>query len=629
MNDDLWQRVKGTLGSGHKVASGQASNSPYPRGTIEMQTPFFKKLGLNLTEYFKGTLNLSLVLDRSGSMAGQPLRYAIAAAQNLIDFLTPEDYFSLVIYDDNVRTVLQPQQVTDRQAIKTQINRIRSGGLTNLSGGWLMGCDHVKSQQTTEKINRVLLLTDGKANVGITQPSALINTAKEKAEEGIITTTLGFGNNFNEDLLIGMADAAGGNFYYIQSPDDAAEVFRIEMESLVSLVAQNLTLTLELEKYVEIKEVLNEDRSQVFDDKLELFLGNVYEREKKSLALQLSINVPTDLGQINLANLAYKYQTVVDENIQEINDRLPIEISVASDAEASNIQPNTAVLEQTNQLRIAKVKDEAIALADKGNYQQASEKLRQTVKDLKLQALDESFEIAEEIEQLDHYAQNIESRRFDRAIRKEMRDQSYQARSRGRSDLKLRGIAAGSAISLEGVSDIGDGVLLKCDRIGGKLRVRVISEGYNPEFNVQFPRNIRQEGVTYVVDEVARSAKGNFYRASGNIRQLVEPGRERPAGSISSPSRSQPQQLKAIKAPKTAADLETVTTVGDGILIQCVQDGKKLRARVVSDGYDPNYNVRFPRSIREEGILFVVDAVKEASQGGSYIALGKVRRLEQ
>jgi Ca-activated chloride channel homolog len=124
-------------------------------------------------------LNLSLVIDRSGSMAGQPLRHAISAAQKLVDRLTPADYLSVVIYDDTAETILQPQLVSDRQAIKTIIGGIRAGGCTNLSGGWLLGCDLVKSRQSAECLNRVLLLTDGQANFGVVDPQILINTARE------------------------------------------------------------------------------------------------------------------------------------------------------------------------------------------------------------------------------------------------------------------------------------------------------------------------------------------------------------------------------------------------------------------------------------------------------------------
>ncbi|MFE1748570.1 VWA domain-containing protein [Coleofasciculus sp. H7-2] len=573
-------------------------------------------------------LNLSVVIDRSGSMAGVPLKNAIQAAQRLVEHLTPEDFLSIVIYDDTPETILQHQQVQDKAAIRSLIGKVKAGGCTNLSGGWLMGCDKVKSQQSTERINRVLLLTDGQANVGITDSQVLINTARQQAEQGIVTTTLGFGTYFNEDLLIGMANAAGGNFYFIQSPDDASDVFRIELESLTSVVAQNLTVTLQPEDSVQISGILNNYRSNPIGNKLEVFCGDVYEVENKQLAVELSIAPQTNIGVTNIATVAYKYQAVVDGSIQEFSDQIPIAITVADAESARNVQPDATVVEQASKLRIGKVKDEAIALADKGDYTAASQKLRKTIEDLKLKALHESFEVAEEMEQLDYYAQRLESKKFDSASRKEMRDQSYQALTRDRGDLKLRGIAAGSANSLQAVSSVDAGVLVKCDRVSGKLRVRVISDGYNPDFNVQFPRHIREEGVTYIVDEINLSADGSFYRASGNIRRLVQPGQERAASSQNSTSSSSPKRQK-LNAPASAADLETVDSVGDGVLVQCVKEGSKLRARVVSDGYDPNYNIRFPRDIREENVLYVVDEVEEAKNGGSYVAYGKIRRLVQ
>ena len=574
-------------------------------------------------------LNLSIVLDRSGSMGGTALRNAIQAATSLLDYLTEEDYLSVVIYDDRIDTIVEHQQVRDKAAIQQKINSIRAGGLTNLSGGWLQGCDWVKSQFSTERLNRVLLLTDGQANKGITQPNILIDTAREKAEEGIITTTLGFGNYFNEDLLIGMANAAGGNYYYIQSPDDAGDVFRIEIESLVSVVAQNLTVTLQPKNAVEIVEILNNYRTQTDRKTVRVFLGDVYGVEKKPLAIALSIPLQSELGEQNLLDISYQYQTVVKETIKSINEELAIKVTVAAEEEANQAPLDTTILEQIGQIRIAKVKDEVVGLADGGKYQQASQKLRETVEDLKLKTLAESFEIAEEISQLEHYAQNLEQKRFDTALRKEMRDQSYQARTRDRGDLKLRGIAAGSASSLEGVSQADGGVLVKCEKISGKLRIRAISEGYDGNLNVQFPRSIRQEGVTYVVEELELSANGSFYRASGTIKELVKPGEERAAGSVRTVAKTKVKNLQSAKATGTLEDLEKTDSVGDGILVQCVKDGKKLRARVVSDGYNPDYNIRFPRNIRKEGELFVVDGIKEASNGGSYIACGKIRRLVQ
>ena len=566
-------------------------------------------------------INLSLVLDRSGSMSGYPLRNAIKAAEQLVEYLQPEDYLSVVIYDDEVETILPPQLVTDQAEIKAALKNIRARGLTNLSGGWLKGCDHVKSQQSIELLNRVLLLTDGLANRGIYDPQILVNTAKEQAETGVITTTLGFGEGFNEDLLIEMAEAGGGNFYFIQSADDAANVFTIEMESLTSVVGQNLTVNFATENQIEVTEVLNKYPAQLQASGVEVFLGDIYQVESKPLVLQLKLPAIATEGTIDLGTIAYSYERVIEGSIQKFSERLPLLINVVSAAAAT--EPNPEVTQQASQLRIAQKKDKAVAIADQGNYQQAAEILRQAVEELKSQALNEYFEIAEEIEQLKYYAKRLDERKFDLGIRKEMRDQSYQARMRDRDDLKLRGMTAGAANNLKVVTEPGDGIVLKCDRIEGKLRVRVVSEGYNPDFNIQFPRAIREEGASYLVDKIELSANGTFYRVIGDIRRLLKPGEK----LATVPTRNTNYQKAKVQG--TAADLETTDAVRDGVLVQCFKDKSKLRARVVSDGYNPEWNMRFPRSIREEGLMYVVDEVKESSQGGFYLAYGKIKKFVQ
>jgi Ca-activated chloride channel homolog len=572
-------------------------------------------------------LNLSLAIDRSGSMGGTPLRYAIKAAQQLVDKLTPEDYLSVVIYDDDAELILPHQLVTDRVAIKKLIGSIRAGGCTNLSGGWLLACEQIKAQQSPDKLNRVLLLTDGQANMGITDPQILINTAKSQAATGIITTTLGFGDHFNEDLLIGIANAGEGNFYFIQSPDDAAEVFRIELETLLSVVGQNLAVTLVPTPGIKFGGLLNNYRSQLKGEQLEIHLGDVYSNESRQLAIAVTIPAQAKVGDISLAEVNYRYQGIENQAIKSFNDRLPISVKVDVAAIAQSATADAQTLEQLSKYRIATVKEQAVALADRGDFTAAVDRLNTLIADIKHLFTVESFKVLEEISQLEHYAQQLDRRDFNPAIRKEMRDQAYQAQTRDRDDLKLRGVASGSADSLEAVDKPDGGVLVECLREGGKLRVRVLSDGYDTTLNVQFPRSIREEGVKYVVDEIELSTDGTFYRANSTIRLLVLPGEERRRSTTSYKASS--TKKTAANAIGSAADLPTIDSVGNGILIQCVKDKGKLRARVVSDGYNPNFNMRFPRNIREEGMLFVVDSVEEVASGGSYIAYGKIHRLVQ
>lgn len=573
-------------------------------------------------------LNLSLVIDRSGSMAGNPLRYAQQAAESLVEQLEPGDRISIVVYDDSVETVLAPQPVGDRTAVLEALRRIRPGGCTNLAGGWLEGCKHVLADASPEYINRVLLLTDGQANVGLTDPRTLIQTAQQKADQGVVTTTLGFGNHFNEDLLIPMAQASGGNFYYIQSLDDAADVFRIELESLLAVTAQNLTITLEPTAGVEVVQSLSRYR-QTGDTTWHL--GDVYATEDKRLALVVKIPGPASAGTQPVFQLRAQYHKLEGTSsvLTSSEQSITAVFGTIEDAAMASVPFSTVV--ELSKIRIASAKDAALEAADRGEGARAVQELRATIQALRDKGLHETFEIAEELDQLEFFAQQIETRQLGSAGRKEMRDQSFQASARGRADLSQRGTSAGDASALPVATDPGSGVELTCLREGGKLRMHVVTDGYNPDFKVQFPRAIRDEGIHYLVEGLELSSDGTFYRAVGTISRLVRPGETDPYAARQARARTQQATRAAAPAKPvlTAADLPTTDSVGSGVLVHCIKEGSKLRVRVVSDGYDPDWNMRFPRSIREEGTLYIVDNVVEVSGGGQYMVTGEIKRFVQ
>ncbi|MDF5707907.1 MAG: VWA domain-containing protein [Nostoc sp. S4] len=597
-----------------------------PAGS-SLKTNILLRFRADIAESPRRNLNLSLVIDRSGSMAGAPLHHALRAAESVVEQLEADDIFSVVVYDDEVDTVITPQSVTNKATLKNSINKVRAGGITNLSGGWLKGCEHVKTQLDPQKINRVLLLTDGHANMGIQDPKILTATSAQKAEEGIATTTLGFDQGFNEDLLIGMARAANGNFYFIQSIDEATEVFSIELDSLRAVVGQNLNVTLELADGVSLIDTLSLAKvSQNKAGQTVITLGELYEGEDKLLGLSLEIP-SAQVGELPVMKLHYSADVVQNDVIQSVSGTADVVAKVGTVEEAALASSSHIILE-LSRLTIAKAKEIALELAEHGRHQEAEQILQALVKDLRAQGLNENFEIAEEIDQLEYFAGRIAQKALGNAGRKELRDQSYQTMTRNRSDLAGRGVTAGDEVyAMPVVNEVGSGVELHCIREGGKLRIKVISDGYDSTKNVQFPRAIRAEGARYVVEGLEVSSDGSFYRVRGNITRLARPG-EADIFVAHRQSRST-STGKASKGPASAADLPTTDNTKDGILVQCVKDGSKLRARVVSDGYEPDWNMRFPRSVREEGMLYVVDEIKTAPDGKSYIACGEIKRFVQ
>ncbi len=467
-------------------------------------------------------LSVSVVIDRSGSMSGAPLKQATEAAGLLVRQLSPADTLSVVVYDNRIETLVAPTKVDDPEAIIKKIRAVRPGGATALHGGWDRGCDLVLSRpDAADDLKRVLLLTDGQANVGVTSTPDIIAQAATRAVRGVVTTTLGFGLDFNEDLLIGMAEAGRGNFYFIETPEDATQVFMIEGESITSVAAQGLFVTLRPRRGVTITELLDA-RGLVpqSDGSVTVPVGDVYGGEDRHLALTLTVHAPDEAGDFDLLDVEYEYDPVAAQAKRgEVTGHAVVRAAVTA---AGDERPDPNVMRAVSRLRVALAKERAVRRSDAGERAEAAAVLRREAADQRARAMDEEYEIAEEVSQLEHFANAVEGGGLDRSARKILRDQSYQGRSRSRADLSARGAGGGSAKSLPEVTEVGSGVLLTCEHEGGKLRVTAHGERVDGAVPVLVPRAVREAGVRYVADDVQLSAHGTFYRVIGSLKRLAK-----------------------------------------------------------------------------------------------------------
>lgn len=186
---------------------------------------------------------LSLVVDRSGSMSGQPLHEALKCVQHIAGCMTPQDRISVVVYDDNVNVLMPLGQVTSPDAMKRLLASVDSGGSTNLFGGWEDGAKQLEMGQDSS-ISRVILLSDGQANHGLLEQDAIEVHCRDWLAKGVSTTTVGLGRGFNEDLMIAMAKAGGGQQYYGQTAADLFDSFDEELSLLQALCMRQLNLKL-------------------------------------------------------------------------------------------------------------------------------------------------------------------------------------------------------------------------------------------------------------------------------------------------------------------------------------------------------------------------------------------------
>lgn len=314
-------------------------------------------------------LNISLVIDRSGSMEGDKLTYVKKAAAFVVDNLTPEDYLSIVIYDTEVKVLYPSNSNINKQQVKKLIATIESDGSTNLSGGMIDGFKEVKSNFKPGYMNRVLLLTDGLANQGITEPNRLETiVASRLKEEAISLSTFGVGADFNEDLLQNLAEFGSGNYYFISSPDKIPEIFQREMKGLLSVVAQNTKLTIELPMEVSLEKVYGYPYA-ILNNRIEINFKDLFSEETKAVLIKYTVPAKFQETVKIAAHVSYNNATM--ESVPLIESNLMRDVKAAENEVARDKEYNKFVLQQIALFESNERMNEAMKAVDKGEYDKA------------------------------------------------------------------------------------------------------------------------------------------------------------------------------------------------------------------------------------------------------------------
>ncbi len=214
-----------------------------------------------IASYFKGRntarapVALALVLDKSGSMEGRPMEQLKIAVKYLVDKLTPADLLTIVTFGEESEVVMPLRRVVNTELIKEHVDRIRPRGTTNLWAGMTDAVRELTSSHSPHHLKRVLLLTDGEANEGITDYQSIITEVRSRRLSGISYSTLGMGIEYNEELMMAVAKSTGGNYHFIEHPDEIPRVFERELGSLFGTVGGEARLTLKPRKGARVARV--------------------------------------------------------------------------------------------------------------------------------------------------------------------------------------------------------------------------------------------------------------------------------------------------------------------------------------------------------------------------------------
>ncbi len=205
-----------------------------------------RQLSVSLSASGEGSqapLNLCFVLDRSGSMAGTPLKTVKQAAHRIIDRLTARDRISIIAFDHKAEVLIKNQPATDLEVIKKRIDGLRAGGGTSIDDGLKAGIGELASGKE-DRVSQLLLLTDGENEHG--DNARALKLADVATGYNLTVNTLGFGDHWNQDVLEQIADAGGGSLNYIEHAEEAIAIFGRLFKRIQSVGLTNAYLNLEL-----------------------------------------------------------------------------------------------------------------------------------------------------------------------------------------------------------------------------------------------------------------------------------------------------------------------------------------------------------------------------------------------
>lgn len=349
-------------------------------------------------------LSLAIVIDRSGSMAGEKIRQARQAAKGIVARLNEGDTVALIQYDDTADVVVPLAAMTaeGKARLTAAIDKISDRGGTNLHGGMVLGRDQIASAIKSGAVNRVILLSDGLANVGVTDPSVIASVAGTAADRGIRITTIGVGDDYNEDLMETIAETGRGAYYYVQKASDLEAVFAREMSSISGTVASNVELTLEpICSGVTIEEVYGYNVKRQ-GRRVTIALPDLFGGDARKAVIRFG-NTASTRAAVK-ATLTFK--DVKTGALQTVASLLSYNVSPDSGRVTAGV--NRDVMAKVEQAETAKSIREAMVAYERGNAEEARKVIATQKAVTKQRAKDYSYEGDARVRALESAAERLD-----------------------------------------------------------------------------------------------------------------------------------------------------------------------------------------------------------------------------
>ena len=337
--------------------------------------------GQNIDSKKRVPINLAIVIDKSGSMSGQRIEKAREAAILAVNMLNENDTLSIVAYDSEARVIVPATKVDNKLRIIGLINEnIYAEGGTALFAGLSKGIKQVENQLTKDKVNRIILLSDGQANIGPSSVNELSQLAIIAAKKNIAITTLGIGSDYNELLMSSIASYSDGNHVFVNNSADLENVFVHEFNDLMSAIAQDVVITIQLKNGVKPVRLLGRD-GVIKGNEITVKMNQLFSNQEKYVLLEV---IP-DKGKVGqektLAQVDLKYDNLLENKTE--NETQVVRISYTKDKKMVDDAIHQDVIVETELQKVALENEKALELYNQGKRDEAQQLLRENGEALK------------------------------------------------------------------------------------------------------------------------------------------------------------------------------------------------------------------------------------------------------
>jgi Ca-activated chloride channel homolog len=322
-------------------------------------------------EKHEARLNLCLVLDQSNSMSGTRIEKVKIAAHQIIENLSPNDFISVVTFNDRAEVIIEATPVKDKASLKAKVSLIAASGGTEIYQGLKEGVSQVRQYLGNKLVNHVILLTDGHT---YGDQNEALQLADSSAQDGIGISAMGLGHDWNDRFLDDIASRTGGNSSYINSAAAVVRFLNDHVRSLVNAFADRMMMHVAVDPDVVLESAfkLAPNPQPIVADSGVIPLGGLQATRPMSILLQLQLPANMSVGERAIARVGVQGDILSNDSnlFHEVQD---MQLNVTT--ESIRDEPPSAILEALSKLTLYKLQERAQEAADSGDISEATRRL--------------------------------------------------------------------------------------------------------------------------------------------------------------------------------------------------------------------------------------------------------------